>query len=449
MTSLYNRILENVILPAGDAAIGTSFIGELKKWRRISRLCEDELNRLSRDKLGRLLTFASVNVPFYHQFPEMAASDPALWLKSFPIVDKTDYNRNIESFLSAPKDKLIPNYSSGSSGVQGVVYMNKKEQSITQAIQTMLWEWSGYYTGKPIVQTGMTPDRGVVKSLKDCFFKTRYYNAFGLDNKQLSTLLKKQSGLRNYHLGGYASSLFILAQTANEHAISDVKFDAVISWGDKMFSHYRKEIEKAFNCKVYDTYGSTEGTVIAGQRDLDYYYVITPHVWLELLDDNNKEVEDGQIGHVVVTRLDSYSMPLIRYRNGDLAVRLPRHKYPEKRELAFPLLEKIIGRDTDIVRTESGKFMIVHFFTGIFEHVQEIRQFRVVQRNLKSIEIEYIPGIGFSEKALQKVEERIQAHLNEKFPVYWKSVDSIDPTISGKPQIIQSLIQQNTSGRKS
>ena len=357
---------------------------------------------------------------------------------------KTNYNTNIEAFLSVPWDKLIPNYSSGSSGVQGVVYLSKKEQSATQAIQTMMWEWSGYYPGKPIVQTGITPERGFVKSLKDFFFRTRYYNAFNLDEKQLSSILKKQSGLKNYHFGGYASSLFLLAQTANENAISDVKFDAVISWGDKMFDHYRKEIEQAFGCKVYDTYGSTEGTVIAGQGDLEYYYIMTPHVWLELLDEKNNEVEDGQIGHVVVTRLDGYSMPLIRYNNGDLAVRLPRHKYPVKRELGFPLLEKIIGRDTDIVRTASGKFMIVHFFTGIFEHVHEIKQFKIVQRDLNSIDIEYIPGNGFTEEILQRVNGKIKSYLKEDFPIQWKSVDFIAPTISGKPQIIQSLINQNS-----
>ena len=444
MADFYNRLLENIILPVGDFILGTSFISELRKWRIISQLDETELHRLSLNNLRKLLVYATAHVPYYKEYSQKETSSPVDWLKEFPVVDKSYYNNNIDYFLSAPKDKLIPNYSSGSSGVQGVVYMNKKEQSAAQAIQTLLWEWSGYYPGKPIVQTGITPDRGPVKSLKDRIFRTRYYNAFGLNNKQLSVLLHKQSGLRDYHLGGYASSLFLLAQTANENAISNVKFDAVISWGDKMFDHYRKEIEQTFGCKVYDTYGSTEGTVIAGQRELEYYYLITPHVWLELLDEKHMDVEDGQIGHVVVTRLDGYSMPLIRYKNGDLAVRLPRHKYPEKRELAFPLLEKIIGRDTDIVRTASGKFMIVHFFTGIFEHVPEIRQFRVIQRDLHSIEIEYIPAKGFSELLLKKVSDNIRSYLKEDFPIIWKSVDVIPPTRSGKPQIIQSFLNLET-----
>lgn len=439
-SSSYNQILEKLVLPIGDLAFGTSFIRELKNWRRISSLNKDELNKLSLGKLGRILDFASSKIPFYRLLSKGDLSDPLSWLKDFPVVDKTDYNRDINRFLSLPREKLIPHYSSGSSGIQGVVYMNKQEQSISQAVQTMFWEWSGYYPGKPIVQTGMTPDRGTAKSLKDLFFNTKYYNAFGLDQDALRSILLKQANLNNFHLGGYASSLYLLATTALENNIAKVKFDAALSWGDKMFPQYRQKISKAFGCRVFDTYGTTEGTMIAAQKDLDYYYIITPHVYLEILDDDNNEVPDGNIGRVVVTRLDGYSMPLIRYANGDLAIKLPQNKYPEKRDLAFPLLEMIVGRDTDIVYTSSGKYLIVHFFTGIFEFYPEIKQFKVIQRELSKIEIDYIAGKGFRPDVLTKIEDSITHKLGERLPIDWKEVQSIKPTASGKPQIIESFV---------
>lgn len=440
MADFYNRLLEKIVLPSGDLLLGTSFISELRKWRKISLLNEAELQKLSMENLLYLLSEATARVPYYKEFAHKSSSDPIAWLKEFPIVDKSDYNNNIESFISAPKSMLIPQYSSGSSGIQGVIYINKMEQSATQAIQTIFWEWSGYYPGKPIVQTGMTPSRGLVKSIKDYFFRTRYYNAYGLDSKELSKMLQSQSGQQNYHLGGYASSLYVFACEALKKNESTVKFDAAISWGDKMFGHYRDKITKAFGCRVYDTYGTTEGTMIAAQKDLDYYYIISPHVYLEILDENDNEVTDGSIGRVVVTRLDGFSMPLIRYANGDLAVKLPRDKYPVNRELAFPLLQMVVGRDTDIVHTASGKFLIVHFFTGIFEFFPEIRQFKVIQRELLSIDIEYIPGRNFSSGILRKIEQQMTDKLGEVLPVHWKEVQKINPTASGKPQIIESYI---------
>lgn len=440
MDDLYNRLLETILLPCGDFVLRTSFISELKKWRKISLLNEEEIQKLSMENLSNLLVHATTHVPYYKQFAHTNSGDPGAWLKEFPVIDKSDFNNNIDSFLSVPRDKLIPNYSSGSSGVQGVVYMDKKEQSATRAIQTLFWEWSRYYLGKPVVQTGMTPKRGLVKSLKDYFLRTKYYKAYGLDSKELSVILQSQSGLQNYHLGGYASSLYLLACEALARHESTVRFDAAISWGDKMFSHYRNQITEAFGCRVYDTYGTTEGTMIAAQKDLEYYYIISPHVFLEILDENDIEVPDGSIGRVVVTRLDGFSMPLIRYANGDLASKLPRNSYPDKRDFAFPLLEMIVGRDTDIVHTVSGKYLIVHFFTGIFEFFPQIKQFKVIQKELSFIEIEYIPGREYVSEILHRIEEKITDRLGETLKVQWKEVQEIKPTASGKPQIIESYV---------
>jgi phenylacetate-CoA ligase len=82
-------------------------------------------------------------------------------------------------------------------------------------------------------------------------------------------------------------------------------------------------------------------------------------------------------------------MPLIRYNLGDLAIKLPRSEYPKDSSLQLPLLQKIVGRETDIVYTPNGKGLIVHTFTGIMEHYQEIKQFRVLQTTLDKITIEY------------------------------------------------------------
>ena len=133
-------------------------------------------------------------------------------------------------------------------------------------------------------------------------------------------------------------------------------------------------------------------------------------------------------------------MPFIRYYTGDLAVKLPKEKYPPNREFNFPLLERVIGRDTDIVKTPKGGQMIVHFFTAIFQLEPSFKQFKIIQYNLEGIEIEYIPSPSFQNEAKDRVENRIWEELNEKITIHWKRVDKILPTKSGKPQIIQSLL---------
>src|SRR5262249_22005356 len=242
------------------------------------------------------------------------------------------------------------------------------------------------------------------------------------------------------HLMGYASSLYVFADTARKHNIHDVHFDSVVSWGDKMFAHFRRTIEQQFQTRVFDTYGCTEGCMIAAQCECFSYHIITPQVYVEIVNDNEEPALPGCFGNVVVTRLDNYSMPLIRYYLGDLAsLESPDRMCQCGRKL--PLLKQIIGRDTDIVRTRSGKYVIVHFFTGIFEFYPQIKQFRVIQETLDEIRIEYIAGVAFTPAITNKIHEQITSLLQEDFPVRFIEVDRIDPTPSGKPQIVQSFLR--------
>lgn len=436
---MYQKILENIILPIGDLFNKSTFIKELKYWRKIDTYSSEDLEKLQREKLTKILNSAVKNVPFYREI-ELENIDPYYWLQKFPILTKDHLRENNSELISSleKKSELIKYSSSGSSGIQSSVYMNRKEQSIIRGILTHWWEWSSYRIGKPIVQTGMTLNRSLVKSLKDFFFKTYYLNAFSLSEEQLKALGKKLDSTNKYFLSGYASSLNVIAEFVIENNYN-IQLKSVISLGDKLFPHYRKNIEKAFKCKVFDTYGSNEGLMIAAQKDLEYLYILSPHVYIEIVDDENNPVPNGEMGNILVTRLDGFSMPLIRYKLGDLGILLPKEKYPKEREFQYPILQQIIGRETDVVKLPSGKKLIVHSFTGIFEFVKEIKQFKVIQENLQGITIEYIKSKGFSKEILEKVSFELQKHIQDKaFNILYKEVKVIEPTKSGKPQIIES-----------
>lgn len=439
--SIYNYILENLILPLGDLVLQTHFISSLKKARKLDRLSKNELAKYQKQRLEFILNHASTNSKYYQSLNIQPSKDPIDWLSNFPILEKSDLNMFGSDMLTCEKKRLIEHKSSGSSGVQSIVYWKTKEWSEVQAFQTHWWEWAGYKLGNPILQTGITTNRGLVKSVKDFLTKTNYLPAFTLEKevveKNLIKLEKKMA-----FLGGYASSLYVLAGMA-EAFNSQTNFISAISWGDKLFPNYRKEIEKAFGCKTYETYGTSEGFMIASQKDLDYLYINTPQVYLELLDDDGMPVSDGSLGNVVVTNLINTAMPLIRYKIGDIAIKLPINEYPKDRELAYPLLKKIIGRDTDIIKTRSGKSLVVHTFTGIIEHYQEIKQFRVVQEVFDEIIIEYIPKGNDLSNILLLIEEDIYQKTNTRheLKILFKQVFTIPSTKSGKPQIIESKLK--------
>lgn len=438
--SLYIKILEKIILPLGDLLLGSSYTKSLSEVRKTVRLDEKSINELQKKNLENIIDFAIKNSEYYKNLNIQVNKDSVYGtIKKFPILEKSILRENTHSILTKASETLVKNSTSGSSGFQTTVFVSKKEQSFYRAIQTTWWEWAGFVQGKPILQTGITPNRSFEKRIKDYFFRTKYLSAFSLNavNTQKAFIWAKE---KEAFLGGHASSLYVLAQIA-EAQNENIKFNSAISWGDKLFDHYKTKIEQVFKCRVFETYGASEGLMIASQKDLEYMYIMSPYIYLEILDDNGNEVNDGEMGHIVVTSLIHKSMPLIRYRLGDLGIKLPKSEYPPKRELALPILRKVIGRETDIVRTPEGKKLIVHSFTGIFEYFPEIRQFCVIQEKIGGIRIQYIPSESFKLEVLDAIKKQLMEQIKEPFSIDFELVEFIAPTGSGKPQIVISKLK--------
>ncbi len=440
---LYNKFLQDVLLPAGDMFFQTSFASHLKFWRNnICTLSSSELMELQKKNLSKVLHHAVNNIPYYSRLHINLSGDCIKDIKGFPVLSKQALKENAHLLHNGNLIDLHKEKSSGSSGLQTTVYMSKKEQSHLQAMQVFLWEFNGYKMGDKILQTGINPKRGLARTLKDAALRTQYESAFDLSNEKIIRALKKAASENISYMAGFPSSLNLFAQVALKNNLH-IPLKGVMCWGDKLFDSFKKNIKNAFgNPIVAEQYGSSEGFVIAGSCSAGNYHVLTPHVYLELLDDKGNEVCDGNIGHVVATRLDGFRFPLIRYRLGDLAVKESAQKICGCGR-HFPMLKKIVGRETDIVFTTCGKPLIVHFFTGIFEHYNEIDQFCIVQKEQGKIEVEYIPSNTFYNEVLGKISMDISEKANEAFEIYWHKVEYIAPTPSGKPQIVKNLIVKN------
>jgi phenylacetate-CoA ligase len=441
-----NKFLEKWIIPTADAFLGTNFISELKFWRNhIANLSAVELQALQKQKLQSLLQYATTTIPFYKNLGITLTDNPYQNIKHFPILYKQVVKNHFEDLFIEDRAKLVSEKSSGSSGIQGEVLMSKKENTQYQAAQTFLWEWSGFRLGMPFLQTGITPDRGFLKATKDKLFNTQYVNAYNISYGNAVTNLQIAQKRKTLFFGGYASSLNVYAEIAIKAGIQ-VPLQGVISWGDKLFDHYKANISQAFGTtNIAEQYGTTEGFVIAGTCNHGKLHQLSPQTYLELLDKNGNEVAPGELGYVVVTRLDAYSFPLIRYYLGDLAIK-------EETSITcpcgkkMPILKKIIGRDTDVIQTPSGKYLVVHFFTGVFEHFPQIKQFRVIQKIVGQIFIEYIAGEGFTLEVLNQLSSKMYERAQENFPIEWQAVSEIPPTASGKPQLVQSLVATRKIG---
>ena len=103
-------------------------------------------------------------------------------------------------------------------------------------------------------------------------------------------------------------------------------------------------------------------------------------------------------------------------------------------------MQKVLGRETDIVKTNHGITLNVHSFTGVLEYYQSVKQYKIIQNDLDSIIIEYIVDTNhdFNETILIEIKDKLNVLTHNCLNISFVKVKKIEATNSGKPQIIES-----------
>lgn len=441
---MYAFFLKQFILPLGDFLFGGGYLKTFNRWKSYDRLSEHELNQIQEERLKETLIYTIKNVPFYQNISYDEKISPEENLKKFPVLTK-ELLRNPDIDLISKKYKkenLRKNFSSGSSGVQSFSHSDKNYVYFLQGLSYHWYRWGGLEWGDKVLQLGISPKRTLPKKLKDFFFRVDYREAFTLDDQKCKAIYQSLKRKKIRFIIGYPSAINQLAEYMIENDLRH-PLKTIISLGDKLFSHFENHFKTAFESPlVIDTYGCAEGILMACRFDLPFYYISSPHVFIEIVDDKENPVPDGEIGHVLVTCFDNLAQPFIRYKLGDLAVKLPKEKYPKDRKFNYSLLERVVGRETDVVKTPHGKTLIVHSFTGIIEYFPDIKQYQIIQENLDEIRIKYIVDeyLPLQNDTLENIKSKIDKLTNGSLRIHFEQTDFIPDSPSGKPQIIKSLL---------
>ncbi|EOZ95652.1 putative capK protein, putative [Indibacter alkaliphilus LW1] len=432
---IYSFLLKNFLLPFGDKFLGGGLPKKIKNLRKLSQLPKGELMTLQKNKLNEILKYALLNSPYYQALNISPSDDPVQLLSEFPILDKQTVREKIDQLVTVKSlHGLQAVMSSGSTGPPSKVYFNKEEMAATRAVQLTWWSWAGYEYGNSILQTGVNLNRSREKRLKDLFFRTKYIEALKHNEQEI---LEELEGLRKApkdHYVAYASSLYLFAKTALENSILDIKFKSVISLGEKLLPNFREVIEKAFHCKVYDTYGSSEGLMVASQCSHGSYHVMTPHVYLEIVDEKGNEVEPGEMGRVLLTGLDNFTTPLIRYEIGDLVIKSKKGKCDCGLDL--PMIEEVLGRTTEFLKTPENKYITVQTVVRVLKFFPDVEQFTLIQKERNKFQLQYIASHELSESSQRNVQQSFNTLFKEDLIFEFKLVEKLPRSKSGKFQLI-------------
>ena len=140
-----------------------------------------------------------------------------------------------------------------------------------------------------------------------------------------------------------------VAQKMGVSIRDDTKLKAGIFGAEPWSEETRKRIEDSTGIKAYDIYGTSE---MSGPLFTECHLQNGIHIWadmflIEVIDPKTMEqVDDGERGELVVTSLDKWAFPLIRYRLGDITI---LNNEPCECGRTHPRIMRILGRTDDMI----------------------------------------------------------------------------------------------------
>jgi phenylacetate-CoA ligase len=406
--------LKHVLMPVGDRIYRHGMMPRLRlleqaQWWSGERIAA-ERNRLLRETVE----VAYRDVPVYRDLMDARRLKPADIrspedLRKLPQVNKTMLREGYPGRTT--RSTGLPVTEEHTSGSTGRVFKFLEDRATSgwyRAAFLLALQWSGWRLGEPHAQIGIAVRRTPAKQIKDSLLGCHYIVATDLRDQALDAHLQIMERRRIRYLWGYPDSMYFLAKRAAETGWN-IPLRSAVTWGDTLHAHYRQTIERVFATRVYDTYGCSEGMQMAYQcGHVQNYHVPPLDVVMEYVDDAGDPVPHDVAGHVVVTRLYPGAMPFIRYRVGDVAVAGDQRLCGCGR--AWERLERVLGRESDVVFTPSGNRLIVHYFSGILKRFDEIEQFQVVQNEPSAVDLLVVPSKTFS----RDTPERLAASVRER-----------------------------------
>jgi phenylacetate-CoA ligase len=394
-----------------------------------------------------ITNFHLANTPFYSSLAKNASVSD--W-NSLPVLTKNDLQQPLVNRLSKgySKNTVYVNKTSGSGGHPFVFAKDTFSHALTWAMIKNRFAWHGIdlntslqarFYGIPLDSFGYQKER-----LKDRLSSRYRFPIFDLSGQKLERFYQKFKKTPFEYINGYTSSIVLFAKyLQNQNVIlkevcPTLKVCMVTS--EMLFDSDKKLLETQFGIPVVNEYGASELDLIAYTNSENQFIVNSETLFVEILDENNNPVPNGQSGKIVITSLYNKAHPFIRYDIGDTG------SFSESSTVQKPILKDLIGRTNDVALLPSGKSvpgLTFYYVTkSIIEDDGNVKEFVIVQTRKDTFKIKYT-----SERTLTSIEETeikkaLENYLEAGLNLSLDRVASLDRSRRGKLKQFTSLLAQ-------
>ena len=434
-------------------------VSRLAEFRERQHDSQEKVRARQLTRLSDLLVHASNNVPFYREAvgpldAREAAGDPLACLARFPVLTKSDLRERLDDLKVELGRGTFLDSSGGSTGEPTRFYKDREQLASSLAATQLFLEWAGIERAERHVKLwGGRRDlrEGVSLGLKlsRYFYGRITLDAFDMGEETMRGYVEFMRRLRPVVLEGYATALDSLAQFMEEGGHTVLPLRAIISSASTLHPHMRERIGRVFDAPVFDRYGGREvGGVAAECEEHSGLHILSENVFLELVTPEGRDAEIGEEGEILLTGLWNHTMPMIRFRIGDRAVRGPDRCACGR---PYPLLERIIGRNVACFARADGGVVDPIFWVhmiGVEFNEGEIVKFQIVQEDMETIRVRLVPRPGSDVHILSRrdaLTERIREAVGASVRVIYTIEETIPPAASGKHMYTISNVSANDS----
>jgi phenylacetate-CoA ligase len=447
MNRLFTR---KVLYPAYRALRRDRVLAYLGEMHQVQCQSPDSITVFQARKLQALLAYAGRHVPYYRRLFKQLGAEPGDFrtpadLARLPILRKKDILQNLDDMLSEiyPKGRLAPDSTSGSTGVNLNFYVDAEASQARSANNIRMNEWLGIKNGDKVAFLWGTAfdlacSRRLANSLRNLMTNTMLLSHYTMGETSLDLYTKRLIRFKPDLIVAYPSGLNHFADYLLNQGETRIRPKAVVVSGEAMFQWQKDSIEAALGAPVYNHYGCREFGAMARECRLrNGLHIACERVVLEIVSGRGLPT-DGAEGEIVVTDLDNFGMPMIRYAIEDLgSVTWETCGCG----LGLPRLQMAGGRVFDVVRAPNGNFLGGSFWTLLMRKVKGVGSFQVIQDKLDQLRIAIVPTAEFSEVSKMYLHERIIEACGPRMNVQFEMRQSIEPTRGGKHRFVVSHLK--------
>lgn len=448
-------ILQNILMSMGR-------FYENKKLDIYRHVAEDEIKRSEsmsfeelRDdqffKFKKLLIYSYENIDFYKKLYDEKLVDVysiSSWndIQKIPCITKKDIQSNYAQMINNEykKNEQITSHTSGTTGTPLQFITDKLSESYYNEHVRRHRTWNGYFFkgycasfgGKKIVSTNKM-HKLWRWSIPD---KLLLFSSFHLTDENVLKYACIMEKRKIKYIKGYSSNLYIVAMILMKHNVT-LPMKGVFFGSEPMYDYQREVIEKTFQCKVSNFYGNSERTVFAYDCEKkEGLHVSMDYTLVQICDEDGNEVENGVNGEIIGTNLVNYSMPLIRYRTGDISHKLDKSCSCGR---MYEMLERIETKVEDYIIGANGEKISPSALTHPFKPIpmRVIENSQVYQDKIGKICIRIVKGENFSQLYIDQLLAEFKDRFNGSLVVTVEFVDVIYVLDNGKYKWVISKLR--------